>query len=556
MGGVVSGEYRNAAIFYEVDGFTTQGKRLLGRQSAGESFLKGFVKSSDVEKFYCFTDQSAKYQIFKDQIAGYRGGPLASDWISPLSLHRMSQAGTIFYSGPGLEAFGWQRRYFGDNNYSLCGLTHTTCSQEAMQAFGGLLTGPIEEWDAVICTSQSVKTTMEHVLGNYAEHLASRGGGTFDIRVQLPILPLGINCEDFEAVDTTNQYVQNFKAQHGIAESDIVVLYVGRLASHAKAHPLPMYQALEKAAGKTDKKIHLVQAGWFAAEAIETQFKAGAAKFCPSVNAIFVDGREAATRKHIWHVGDIFTTLADNIQETFGITPLEAMAAGLPVVATDWDGYRETVCDGETGFLVRTTMPEPGAGVPLAYRYQVGYDHYDRYIGQVSLFTNVDTDHCAAAYLKLIEDPDLRQKMGAAGRRRVNELYDWQVLIPQYQDLWASLADRRMAAAAPKTKVAVPLFDDPFAAYAHYPTSLMGAETRLELVPGATGKVGYYLKDALGRGTAHLMPAEEVLEAMLTDLSEFGVLTIGELAKRHNLKAARMTLFAGWLAKMDLVKVL
>ena len=39
-------------------------------------------------------------------------------------------------------------------------------------------------------------------------------------------------------------------------------------------------------------------------------------------------------------------SLADNIQETFGLTPVEAMAAGLPCVMSDWDGYRDTVRDG------------------------------------------------------------------------------------------------------------------------------------------------------------------------------------------------------------------
>ena len=49
----------------------------------------------------------------------------------------------------------------------------------------------------------------------------------------------------------------------------------------------------------------------------------------------------------LWAAADVFLSLVDNIQETFGITPLEAMAAGLPVVASDWDGYRYTMRDSD-----------------------------------------------------------------------------------------------------------------------------------------------------------------------------------------------------------------
>lgn len=552
----MSDENRNAAVFFELDGYTTTGKRLLGRQAAGESFLKGFVKAADVDTFYCFADYPDKFDAFTKQVAGYRDTPVKTSWVSPLTQEKMDAPGCLFYSGPGIESLAWQRRQIRQTAYSLCGMTHTTCSQEAMQAFGGLITGPVEEWDAVICTSVSVKKTMQYALENWADYLGSRTGSKVKIQVQLPILPLGINCEEFERPASADAYMKAFREKHGIGDSDVVVLYVGRLASHAKAHPLPMYQALEKAAGRTDVKIHLIQSGWFASDAIERQFKGGAQKFCPSVNSIFIDGRDKDTRKHIWHVADIFTTLSDNIQETFGITPLEAMAAGLPVVATDWDGYRETVRDGVDGFLARTTMPEPGCGRPLAYRYQIGYDHYDRYIGQVSLFTNVDTEHCANLYLKLINDPALRRKMGDAGRRRAKSVYDWQVLIPQYQDLWAELADRRAAGTDGVIKVPVPLVDDPFALYEHYPTELMTAETRLELVEGACGKVGYYLSDPLGSGAAYLMPSEETLEAVLTDLKTAGMSSIGDLAAKQDILPKRMVLFAGWLAKMDLVKVL
>ncbi len=552
----MSDKNRNAAIFYEVDGFSTTSKRLLGRQVAGESFLRGFVKNAELDDFYCYTDHPGKFDLFKKQIRGYRQNKLNAGWINPLEINKLRDPGCVFYSGPGLDGFAWQRQHIARNAFSLCGLTHTTCSKEAMEAFGGLVTGPLEEWDALICTSQSVKTTVEYALGNYAEHLAERGGGKFDIRVQLPILPLGINCDEFVRPKTADAYVADFKNQHNIAPDDVVILYVGRLASHAKAHPLPMYQALEKAAAKTKKKIHLVQSGWFATEGIERQFKEGAAKFCPSVNCIFIDGRDKNTREHIWHVGDIFTTLSDNIQETFGITPLEAMAAGMPVVATDWDGYRETVRDGIDGFLVRTTMPKPGAGKPLSYRYQIGIDHYDRYIGQVSLFTNVDTDHCADAFLKLVEDPELRQKMGEAGRKRATSDFDWNVLIPRYQDLWAQLADIRLAANSHKPKVAVPLIDDPFALYAHYPTELMSEDTRIMLQKGAKGSVAKYYNDPLGNGVVNLIPKEETLEEMLACIDTAGEVSIRELAEQNDLMPERAILFVGWLAKMDLVKVL
>ena len=47
------------------------------------------------------------------------------------------------------------------------------------------------------------------------------------------------------------------------------------------------------------------------------------------------------------------------MQESFGLTPIEAMAAGLPRVISDWDGYRDSVNDGEDGFLIRTARNRP-----------------------------------------------------------------------------------------------------------------------------------------------------------------------------------------------------
>jgi glycosyltransferase involved in cell wall biosynthesis len=72
------------------------------------------------------------------------------------------------------------------------------------------------------------------------------------------------------------------------------------------------------------------------------------------------------------------------------ISILEAMAAGLPVVASDVGGVRELVADGVTGLLV-----------PAA-----------------------DTDALAAALERLLADPGLRRRMGAAGHERARERFD------------------------------------------------------------------------------------------------------------------------------------
>ena len=53
------------------------------------------------------------------------------------------------------------------------------------------------------------------------------------------------------------------------------------------------------------------------------------------MNAIFLDGREPEIRINIWSAADIFISLSDNIQETFGLTPIEAMANGLPAIVSD-----------------------------------------------------------------------------------------------------------------------------------------------------------------------------------------------------------------------------
>lgn len=84
--------------------------------------------------------------------------------------------------------------------------------------------------------------------------------------------------------------------------------------------------------------------------------------------------------------------------EPFGITTLEAMASGVPVVGARIGGIAETLVDGETGLH----------------------------------FPSGDAEGLAACLRKLLASPELGAQLGEAGRRRAVEVYDWERVIDRW----------------------------------------------------------------------------------------------------------------------------
>ncbi len=101
---------------------------------------------------------------------------------------------------------------------------------------------------------------------------------------------------------------------------------------------------------------------------------------CPDVRAVFVNGNDVDAFAATWRAADVFISLADSVQETFGLTPVEAMAAGLPVIASDWNGYKETVREGLDGFRILTWAPQAGIGEPMTRDAEAGASDYNPYI--------------------------------------------------------------------------------------------------------------------------------------------------------------------------------
>jgi glycogen synthase len=111
-----------------------------------------------------------------------------------------------------------------------------------------------------------------------------------------------------------------------------------------------------------------------------------------------------------------------SVYEPFGIINLEAMACGTPVVATATGGILEVVVDGETGLLVPL---EQAGGASFEPADPARFSH-----------------DLASALNRLLADAPLRERMGAAGRRRVEEHFSWGAIARRTVDLYERLAAR------------------------------------------------------------------------------------------------------------------
>lgn len=547
----------STAIYYHPEAYTTSGPKLMGRNAAGESFLRGFVSHSTSSEFWAQVQRPEHARHFASAVSSLgRSEPVRS--VDKSSLGALAQAGVVYYPGPGIGEHAFQRAAFGHSAWSLCGITHTTSSAGAMDALADLITAPVQPWDAVICTSTAVKGNVTRLLQAQVDYLQSRLGVSRVLLPLLPVIPLGIHTSDFAFSDAQKAAA---RAALGVSPDTLVVLFMGRLSFHAKAHPLAMYQALEAAARASGKSVVLVECGWHANEFIEKSYTDAARLACPSVRVLTLDGRKAEDRQTAWAGADVFCSLSDNIQETFGIVPIEAMAAGLPVVVSDWDGYKDTVRDGVDGFRIPTLMPQAGLGGDLALRHALEIDTYDMYCGHTCSLVAVDVQAAAAAFTRLFNSPELRRQMGEAGRQRAQSIYDWKPIIGQYEDLWAKLNEIRAVQSKDLKQLAHPwpARMDPFHAFASYPTQSLTPQTVLGLVDAdlntAVARALAYRQLAMVDFARNILPTEAEVRAVLAAAQSPAAAS----ALVQGIAQARQPFVfraLAWLLKLGVLKVL
>src|SRR5205085_11587143 len=123
--------------------------------------------------------------------------------------------------------------------------------------------------------------------------------------------------------------------------------------------------------------------------------------------------RQPNELRYYYSAGDVAVTTP--WYEPFGLTPLEAMACGRPVIGSAVGGITHTIKDGETGFLVPPRSPEA----------------------------------LAARLRELLAQPEPCARMGRDARTRVEREFTWSIVAMRTAALYDAVLAERMPETLP-----------------------------------------------------------------------------------------------------------
>jgi glycosyltransferase involved in cell wall biosynthesis len=417
------------------------------------------------------------------------------------------------------ESARW-RRLSGCSGAPITGTIHALNYGGQLRSIFELMAASLEPFDALVCSSRAGHNALLAMIDTVKDRIGATGARGFDVRLRTPIIPLGVDAEAFAGSGN------NLRSTLELGDST-AILYFGRLSHTSKADLVPVLIAFAQIVRDGSNAVLILAGDDTHFKMAERLREIAAALGC--AERVRVLPNVAQELKHdLYRAADIFLAPSDNLQETFGITVVEAMAAGLPVVAADWDGYKDTVADGVTGYLVPSALPILPASFDnlRGSRAMTGMD-------LLAAGTIVSVPALYRALRALVWDTEKRAAFGAAARARAKSLYDWPVIVRAYEDLWDELID--LAAQSPKG-LTPPVLDleqyDYRKIFAHYPTSSLTMDSPLALSPSALVSLDQYAELMHHFPDMERMFPVEGMRAMLAAVAG-GSATIGSLVARH-----------------------
>ena len=441
---------------------------LVGRKVANTSFIHALLRYGSFDRYCFFVGENGDLRAVQHLIDG--GDPTLKDRITVLNMLELPDAlahgmVSVLHQNSHIDQIGTLvalRDRYAKRAVPVTSQIHSLSYPSMMESYASICLAQPSEIDAVFCSSEPGREVVERCMASALEGMATQGLKPQPPRWQLPVVPLGIDCSSLEGGNR-----QAMRRELGIPDDAFVVLSIARFTEFDKMDIFPLLSAFtnfKSAVAKGKRKPFLLLAGarqgtqtpqmvrlWAKARGLEDHVR-------------FRIDFSNAEKASLLAAADVFIAPSDNPQETFGITVIEAMAAGLPIIAADLDGYRDTVSK-DVGLRVATHWNSDAERLS-----SVGALLYQR---PLHLFLaqgiEVDIKEMAAAMTLLYHDDPTRMRMATAARARARALYDWSKVIPRYQKVWDTLMEGPFT---PQPHKRHPLLMDFQRVFGHYTTTV------------------------------------------------------------------------------------
>lgn len=365
------------------------------------------------------------------------------------------------------------RNQFGSRIYPVTILNHGFSLHTMLyEGFLRLLLEGAYPCDSLICSSRASQAAMSNILDHVAEQFNRKFHAGVKYSGRIDLIPLCVDTEKFRPQDKTL-----LRKQLKLPKEAIIMLYVGYVSA-LKAELLPLLQVFRRLVKQNpERQLLLVIAGTrdsLYAQTLEQHIK----EFSLAKHVRLMDSPSDKAKYALTAAADVFVSPGDSVQESFGITPIEAMACGVPQVVADWDGYRDTVSHGETGLLVPTYWTRCDSDLANT-GHLIGWEFDHLALAQSIV---IDVDGLQSSLQMLIEDEQMRRKMAECSRKRAEALFSFPAVAKRYEELWAelSLLAHGLSPAQSAPNLSSARYFDCFKSHA---SSALTDDSRLNLTP-------------------------------------------------------------------------
>jgi D-inositol-3-phosphate glycosyltransferase len=444
------------------------GQPLVGRLVANTEFLRALFRHGAFAR-YCFfvgeaTDKESLHQLFVEP------GHLSPDrMITPnlLELPAAIAAGavSVLHHAAHIEQLFdlvWLRDRYARAALPVTGQIHSLSYPRLMPAYARGALHPPGAGDAIFCSSSAGRTVVERSFAAAAAAVTTAGRPAQPLACELPVIPLGVDVAALRGGDRAGT-----RARLGIPADAVVLLALGRFTEYDKMDLFPLVQVFARARARRAAgapPLSLLLAGARQGTKTPEMLALWAKVFGVTEGITFSIDFAEADKRHLLAAADIFVSPTDNLQETFGLSVVEAMAAGLPPIVADFDGYKDTVTF-EVGVRV-TTRWNPDQ----SFLSELGPLLYERplhlLLGQS---VEVDLNELEEAIVTLAADDRRRAEMSRRATAHARAHFDWRVVIAAYEAVWRRLAARPQPPTRPATD-RHPLAMNFGEIFSHYPS--------------------------------------------------------------------------------------